>query len=216
MRVGIFGGTFDPIHYGHLVAAEEARALLGLSKVLIVPAGQPPHKAERPVTAAEHRVAMVQLAIATNPCFELNRVDLDRPGPHYSVDMVTRLRREIGPGELYLIVGMDSLMDLPSWHEAERLMGLCYIVGVNRPGYTYDLAPLERKVPGIAAHIQVLEAPQLEISSHELQERVRRGLPIKYQVPEAVEAYIREHRLYVSDEEKHGGRRRNAGAGAAP
>lgn len=197
MRVGIFGGTFDPMHYGHLVAAEEARVLLNLDRVLIVPAGQPPHKTDRPVTPAVHRVAMVQLAIASNPYFMLNRVDLDRPGPHYSVDMVTRLRRELGPGEVYLIVGMDSLMDLPTWHEAERLMGLCYVVGVNRPGYTYDLAPLEKAVPGIAAHIQVLEAPQLEISSHELQARVRRGLPIKYQVPETVEAYIHEHKLYV-------------------
>ena len=197
MRIGIFGGTFDPIHYGHLVAAEEARAILGLEKMLIVPAGQPPHKADRPVTPAEHRVAMVQLAIASNPHFVLSRVDLDRPGPHYSVDMVTRLRRELGPGDVYLIVGMDSLMDLPSWHEAERLMGLCYIVGVNRPGYTYDLAPLEKAVPGISAHIRVLEAPQLEISSHELQDRVRRGLPIKYQVPEPVEDYITRHNLYA-------------------
>ena len=198
MKVGIFGGTFDPIHYGHLVAAEEARAILGLEQVMIAPAGQPPHKTDRPITPPEHRVAMVQLAIASNPCFVLSRVDLDRPGPHYSVDMVTRLRREMGPGEMFLIVGMDSLMEMPSWHECERLMGLCYIVGVNRPGYTYDLAPLEKAVPGISAHIRVLEAPQLEISSHELQERVRRGLPIKYQVPEAVEEYIQRHKLYAS------------------
>jgi nicotinate-nucleotide adenylyltransferase len=197
MRIGIFGGTFDPIHYGHLVAAEEARAILGLERILIVPAGQPPHKVGRPITPAEHRVAMVTCAIASNPAFILSRVDLDRPGPHYSVDMVARLRRELDPGEVYLIVGMDSLMDLPTWHEAERLMGLCYIVGVNRPGYTYDLAPLEKAVPGISRHIQVLEAPQLEISSHELQDRIRRGLPIKYQVPEAVEDYIRQHKLYL-------------------
>lgn len=200
MRVGIFGGTFDPIHYGHLVAAEEARSILKLDKVLIVPAGQPPHKTARPITPPEHRVAMVQRAIASNSAFVMSRVDLDRPGPHYSVDMVTRLRRELGPGDVYLIVGMDSLMDLPGWHEAERLMGLCYIVGVNRPGYTYDLAPLEKSVPGISAHIQVLEAPQLEIASHELQERVRRGLPIKYQVPDAVEEYIHQHKLYASRE----------------
>ena len=196
MRVGIFGGTFDPIHHGHLVAAEEARAVLRLDKVLVVPAGEPPHKSARPISPLEHRVAMVQLAIASNPHFVVSRVDLDRPGPHYSVDMVTRLRRDMGPGDVFLIVGMDSLMDLPSWHESERLMGLCYIVGVNRPGYTYDLAPLEKAVPGISAHIQVLEAPQLEISSHELQERVRRGLPIKYQVPESVEEYIHRHKLY--------------------
>ena len=198
MRVGIFGGTFDPIHLGHLVAAEEARCILKLDRVLIVPAGQPPHKTSHPITPPEHRVAMVQLAIASNPAFVMSRVDLDRPGPHYSVDMVTRLRRELGPGDVFLIVGMDSLMDLPSWHEAERLMGLCYIVGVNRPGYTYDLAPLETFVPGISAHIQVLEAPQLEIASHELQDRVRRGLPIKYQVPDAVEEYIFRHKLYAS------------------
>jgi nicotinate-nucleotide adenylyltransferase len=95
---------------------------------------------------------------------------------------------------------MDSLMELPTWHEAERLMGLCYIVGVNRPGYTYDLAPLEKAVPGISSHICVLEAPQLEISSHDLQERVRRGMPIKYQLPEAVEEYIYRHKLYVREE----------------
>ncbi len=197
MRIGIFGGTFDPIHYGHLVAAEEARAVLALERVLIVPAGQPPHKTKRPVTAAEHRLAMVELAISSNPHFVLSRVDLERPGPHYSVDTVTRLRRQLGPGDIYFIVGMDSLMELPTWHEPERLMGLCYIVGVNRPGYQYDLAPLEKAVPGISGHIMVLEAPQLEISSHELQDRVRRGLPIKYQVPEAVEEYIQRHRLYV-------------------
>lgn len=196
MRFGIFGGTFDPIHYGHLVAAEEARVVLGLERVLIVPAGQPPHKSAWPITAAEHRVAMVRLAIASNPHFVLSRVDLDRPGPHYSVDMVSRLRRELGPGELYFIVGMDSLMQLPTWHEPERLMGLCYVVGVNRPGYTYSLAPLEAVVPGISAHIRVLEAPQLEIASSEIQERVRSGLPIKYQLPDSVEQYIMEHRLY--------------------
>lgn len=195
-RTGVFGGTFDPMHYGHLVAAEEARILLHLDQVLVVPAGQPPHKTARPITLPEHRVAMVKLAIASNPHFVLSRVDLDRPGPHYSVDMIARLRRDLGPGDIFLIVGMDSLMDLPTWHEAERLLGMCYIVGVNRPGYTYDLAPLERSVPGISSHIRVLEAPQLEISSHDLQERVRRGLPIKYQVPEAVEEYIFQNRLY--------------------
>ena len=197
MRIGIFGGTFDPIHYGHLVAAEEARAVLALERVLIVPAGQPPHKTKRPITAVEHRLVMAQLAIASNPHFELSRVDLERPGPHYSVDMVTRLRRQLGPGDIYFIVGMDSLMELPTWHEPERLMGLCYIVGVNRPGYHYDLGPLEKAVPGISGHIMILEAPQLEISSHELHDRVRRGLPIKYQVPEAVEEYIQRHKLYV-------------------
>lgn len=200
MRTGILGGTFDPIHYGHLVAAEEARAQLDLERVLIVPAGQPPHKVGRDITPALHRVAMVQLAIASNPHFVLNRVDLDRPGPHYSVDMVARLRRQIGPDDVFFIVGMDSLMELPGWHEPERLMGLCRIVGVNRPGYTYDLAPLEQAAPGISDHIVVLEAPQLEISSHELQERVRRGLPIKYQLPEAVEAYIYKQKLYLADD----------------
>jgi nicotinate-nucleotide adenylyltransferase len=196
MRIGIFGGTFDPIHYGHLVAAEEAHAILGLDRVFVVPAGQPPHKTDRPITAAEHRVAMVQLAIASNPHFVLSRVDLDRPGPHYSVDMVALLRRDLHPDELFLIVGMDSLMELPAWHEAERLLDLCFVVGVNRPGYTYDLAPLESAVPGISSHIRVMEAPQLEISSHELQDRLRRGLPIRYQVPDAVERYICEHKLY--------------------
>jgi len=197
MRVGVLGGTFDPIHIGHLVAAEEARVCLDLEKVAFVPANLPPHKLHLSVTATEHRLRMVQLAIADNPCFVLSRVDVDRFGPSFTVDTIELLRDEYGPnGELYFIMGADSLADLLTWHRPERLIRLCRIVALTRPGYRADLDELNRLLPGAIARVQLLEMPLLEISSTDLQRRVQMGLSIKYLVPPAVEAYIRQHGLY--------------------
>jgi len=139
---------------------------------------------------------MVQLAIASNPYFALSRVDLDRPGPHYSVDMVTRLRRELGPGDVYLIVGMDSLMDLPILARAERLMGLCYIVGVNRPGYTYDLAPWRRRCQGYQHTSGCSKRRSLRFLTRAAGSCAPRSAD-QYQVPEPVEDYIAQHHLYA-------------------
>ena len=197
MRVGVLGGTFDPIHIGHLVAAEEARVCLDLEKVAFVPANLPPHKLHMSVTATEHRLKMVQLAIADNPCFVLSRVDVDRFGPSFTVDTIELLRDEYGPnGELYFIMGADSLADLLTWHRPERLIRLCRIVALARPGYRADLEELDRLLPGTMARVQLLEMPLLEISSSDLQRRVQMGLSIRYLVPPAVEAYIRQHGLY--------------------
>jgi len=197
MRVGVLGGTFDPIHNGHLIAAEEVRAQLKLDRVVFVPAGLPPHKLTEHVSSVGHRLAMVQLAIAGNPYFTVSRVDIDRFGPCYTVDTIRLLRDEWGADvELYFIVGSDSLADLPTWHKPDRLIKLCRLAVVERPGYRVDVEELERMLPGIASRVHFINSPQIDISSTDIQRRVREGLPIKYQVPEAVEDYIYEHALY--------------------
>ncbi|MEA3459456.1 MAG: nicotinate-nucleotide adenylyltransferase [Chloroflexota bacterium] len=197
MRIGVFGGTFDPIHTGHLVAAEEAWAQLRLERVVVVPAGLPPHKLNEEISPVEHRLAMVKLAIASNPHFTLSRVDLDRSGPCYTADTIEILRDRWGSkAEIYFIMGSDSLAEILTWREPERLIRLCRLAVVARPDYEVDMGKLERHLPGIAPRVKFIEAPVLDISSSDIQRRVREGLPIKYRVPETVERYIYEHRLY--------------------
>jgi nicotinate-nucleotide adenylyltransferase len=196
-RIGVIGGTFDPIHYGHLAAAEEVRVKMDLERVLFVVAGMPPHKLDEEVTRVEHRLTMVSLAIASNPYFELSRVDVDRPGPSYTVDTISILQEQLGQETaMFFIMGLDSLSELLTWHQPERLIRLCRLVAVSRPGFEIDLAELETSVPGITSRVDIIDMPEMDISSSELQERVRDGLPIKYQVPEEVERYIMEHGLY--------------------
>jgi len=200
MRVGVLGGTFDPIHLAHLVAAEEVRVRLPLERVVFVPAGLPPHKLDIKVSPTEHRLKMVQLAIVDNPYFTLSRVDVDRSGPSYTVDTVELLRDEYGPdAELYFIMGSDSLAELLTWHKPERLIRLCHIVALTRPGHQVDLRELDDLLPGAIARVQLLDMPLLQISGTDLQRRIRAGLSIKYLVPRAVEAYIRQHKLYQPD-----------------
>jgi nicotinate-nucleotide adenylyltransferase len=202
-RMGVIGGTFDPIHYGHLAAAEEARVKVELEKVIFVVAGLPPHKLDEEVTPVEHRLAMVGLGIASNPHFEISRVDVDRPGPSYTVDTISILQEQWGAEtEFFFVMGLDSLLELPTWHEPHRLIRLCRLIAVRRPGFQVDLAQLEARVPGISARVEIIDMPEMDISSTDLQRRAREGLPIKYQVPDKVERYIEEHQLY----------RRSAGA----
>ena len=197
MRIGVFGGTFDPIHIGHLVSAEEVRVKLSLEHVVFVPAGLPPHKLDHVMSPVEQRLAMVELAIASNPHFAVSRVDIDRFGPCYTVDTIELLRDEWGADvEIYFIMGSDSLLDILTWHNPRRLIRLCRLAVVSRPGYQVDLDELDGLLPGVASRVQTLNAPELAISSTDIQRRVREGLSIKYQVPEAVEAYIYQHKLY--------------------
>ncbi|MGH2460175.1 MAG: nicotinate-nucleotide adenylyltransferase [Chloroflexota bacterium] len=205
-KVGILGGTFDPIHHGHLVVAEDCRTQLGLDEVLFVPAGAPPHKRGRPISPAVDRIEMVQRAIAGNHHFRLSRVDVDRPGASYSVEMVARLRRELGDGpSLFFIVGRDALADLPLWREPARLADLCQIVAVNRPGYpSLDLASLDPAIPHASERILQLVVPELSISASSLRQRVREGRPITYMTPDAVIEYIQQHRLYRAEETERG------------
>ncbi len=199
--IGVFGGTFDPPHYGHLVIAEEARARLGLRRVIFLPAGKPPHKPDRVISPVAHRLAMVLLAIAGNPGFRLSRLDVDRPGPCFTAELLEMLQAELGPtADLHFIVGMDSLGDFLTWHEPARVLRAARLVAATRPGYTCDLSEMEDAIPGATSRIILLEAPALEISSTELQARVRAGLPIRYQAPEAVARYIRQHGLYAAAE----------------
>lgn len=206
MKIGLIGGTFDPIHYGHLVAAEEARAVLGLRRVLFAPAGQPPHKRGRRITPVEHRVEMVKLAIASNPHFELSAVDVQRTGLSYSVDTLNILHRELGPeADIWFIIGLDSLVDILTWREPARLVELAHIVAVTRPGYgAFDLGKLEPAIPRASQRITILPIPEMNISSSGLRARVAAGTPIKYQLPEEVESYIYARGLYARREEMEG------------
>ena len=201
-KIGVIGGTFDPIHYGHLAAAEEARVRMSLERVLFVVAGVPPHKLGEEVTPVEHRLAMVSLAIASNSHFAISKVDVERPGPCYTVDTISILQEQWGQEtEIYFIMGLDSLVELPTWHEPQRLPQLCRLVAVRRPGIEIDMARLEASLPGTSSRVEIIDMPGMDISSSELQQRVREGLPIKYQVPEQVERYINDHELYKRSRE---------------
>jgi nicotinate-nucleotide adenylyltransferase len=196
-RLGVLGGTFDPIHHGHLVAAQEACYQLALDCVLFVPAGEPPHKSRHPSAAAHHRVRMVELSIAGRPHFRLSRVDIDRPGPHYTADMLELLRDEWGEATaLFFIEGTGSLAEILSWHDPQRILDAAELAVVDRPGCRVDLGALAAELPGLAERVQFVEMPALEISSTDIRNRVRDRRPIAYLLPRAVEVYIGEHGLY--------------------
>ena len=200
-RIGVLGGTFDPIHYGHLVIAEDARAYLQLEKVLFVPAYEPPHKPRDSYSAFEHRVRMTELAIAENPHFEVSLVEAERAGPSYTVETLRMLRARLGRGvRLYFVIGMDSLANIVAWRKPAELLKLCRIVVAERAGYQVDLASLEAALPGLRNHLELIDTPELSISSTDLQRRVKQGLPIRYQVPPDVERYIHERGLYLHEE----------------
>lgn len=197
MRLGILGGTFDPIHHGHLLAAQEAHYQLCLDRVLFVPAGSPHHKPEQPVTAPHHRLRMIELAIAGKVHFGISQVDLDRPAPCYTLDTLRLLRAEIGTGiEFLFLIGSDSLADIRNWHRPSQILELCDLAVVRRPGFGFDLKALEAQIPGLTEHLHWIQMPLLEISSSNLRQRVKSGKPISYLVPGAVERYIEEQRLY--------------------
>jgi nicotinate-nucleotide adenylyltransferase len=196
-RLGVYGGTFDPPHLGHLILAETAADSLNLTQVLFVPAADPPHKPSSDIRAsAEHRVQMVERTIAGNARFALSRVDIDRPGPHYTVDMLRLLRAGYPAAELVLLIGADSLRDLPRWSRPLDLIALAMLGVMRRPGVDPDLSELERHVPGISWRVQWVDAPLIDIASSDLARRIGLGYSVRYQMPEAVEQYIREHGLY--------------------
>jgi nicotinate-nucleotide adenylyltransferase len=200
-RIGIYGGTFDPIHIGHLVLAEEAWFQLKLDCVYLVPAGDPPHKKNRRLTPVELRLEMCELATADIDYIQVNRVDADRPGPHYAVDMVKLVYDQAGPDtDVYFLMGMDSLRDLPSWRQARWLVDNCKLVALSRHDVRLDWSALEAALPGISARIIILDMPELEIASNDLQRRVRCGHPIRHLVPRVVEEFIYSHNLYRNGE----------------
>lgn len=190
-RVGVMGGTFDPIHHGHLVAASETAHRFDLDEVVFVPAGAPWQKAERAVSPAEDRYLMTVIATAADPRFRVSRVDVDRDGPTYTVDTLSDLRAELGEGcELFFITGADALSSIAGWHRSEELLGLAHFVGVTRPGH-----PLVD--PGMPqGAVTLVEIPALAISSSDCRARASRGEPIRYLVPEGVVEYAAKRGLY--------------------
>jgi len=197
MRIGIYGGTFDPVHHGHLVAATEVRATLRLDRLVFMPAGRPPHKDDQTISSAEHRLRMLELAIVGRPRFALSMLDLADDRPSYTAALLGRLRATWGAQhELFFVMGEDSLRDFPGWREPERIAALAQLAVVTRPNVTADYDAVVRALPALAGRIHLIPIPQLDIASHDLRARVAAGRPIAYQVPPAVEEYIAREGLY--------------------
>lgn len=199
MNIGVLGGTFDPVHNGHLIVAGEARTRLNLAEVLFVPAGQPWLKVGIPISPAEHRLQMLRLALADQPHFKLSTIEIERAGPSYSVDTIAELQGKLGDGdELFFILGWDSLTSLPQWREVSRLIKLCYLVVVPRPGSSRpNLKALEASIPGISQRVMLIDKLEIDISASAIRERIARGLSVRHLVPEPVNRYIKQHGLYV-------------------
>lgn len=196
-RVGVYGGSFDPIHTGHLAIAEEARAVLGLTSVRVVPAARQPLKAHLQGAAADHRMAMVRIACADNPAFLPDDLELQRSPPSYTFDTLVTLRERLGPDtQLWFIMGADVAHELPRWHRISELLALTRLAIVCRPGYSLDLPALERTLPALAGRYAIIEGPRLDIASSELRHRLAGGRPVRYLIPEGVRRYIEEHGLY--------------------
>jgi nicotinate-nucleotide adenylyltransferase len=199
LRLGVLGGTFDPVHYAHLRLGEAARVgdVLSLDKVLFVPAGRPWRKSDRVVSDARHRAAMLSLAIEGNNAFEISTLEMEREGPSYMVDTLELLRERYPNGDLFLIMGEDALADLPNWHEPERILALARLVVAARHDDTPDPFNRRSSLPPDALESMVsLPMESLEISGSSIRDKVRRGVSIRYLVPEGVRLYIEEHRLY--------------------
>ena len=198
MNIGVLGGTFDPIHMGHLMIAEEARRRLGLVRVLFIPAGQPWLKVDRPITSAAHRLEMVRRAIVGKAYCELSTTEVDRAGPSYAVDTIGILRQQLGAeATFFLLLGWDSLAEFPRWKQPTRLVQLCQLVAIPRPHCSPpDLEALESSIPGIAASVVLLDVPPVDISSSDIRKRVAEGLPVGNLVPAEVARYIEEQELY--------------------
>lgn len=198
-RIGLMGGTFDPIHYGHLVTAEEARYQFDMEKVLFIPAGIPPHKTRRDITPAWHRYEMTRLAVETNPCFAVSDIEIRREGASYTIDTVLAMKEQYQGWEIFFITGADAVLEILTWKNVVGLLEMCCFVAATRPGF--KLESLGRKLAhlpqGCLDGIKTLEVPALAISSTDIRLRVRQGRPIKYLLPEAVESYIYRNKLYL-------------------
>jgi len=200
MRLGVMGGTFDPVHHGHLVAASEVQNLFSLDEVAFVPSGQPWQKAGKLVSPAEHRYLMTVIATASNPHFWVSRVDIDRPGPTYTSDTLRDLAGQHPDAELFFITGADALEQILSWKDADELFALAHFVGVTRPGYVLSDDHLPRDA------VSLVEVPAMAISSSACRERVLAGRPVWYLVPDGVVQYIGKHRLYRGTPAENRGR----------
>lgn len=195
-RIGILGGTFDPPHVGHLILAQHAVDAIGLTLLLFMPAADPPHKQMEDKTPVNQRLAMLDCATQDNPQFAISRVDVDRPGPHYSVDMIKLVQAEYPQANLYFIMGGDSLRNLPTWHQPQELIRLCRIAVMRRPQSEISLDMHAATLPELAQRLTIVDAPLIDISSTAIVARIEAGLSIRYLVPDPVLEYINTHQLY--------------------
>jgi nicotinate-nucleotide adenylyltransferase len=198
MRLGILGGTFDPPHLAHLIMGECAREQLSLDRVLWVVAADPPHKQGQVVASAEHRLRMVEMALADNMAFGLSRIDVDRSGPHYTVDMLSLLSTQYPGSDLFFLLGTDSLRDLPTWRSPVQLARQATLAVMERAGAAYDMTLLESSIPDLHSHVVTVTAPVIDISASDIRARVASGRTIHYLLPADVEAYIHTQGLYRS------------------
>lgn len=190
-RLGMFGGTFNPPHVAHLIGAQFAVEQLALDRLLFIPANIPPHKEDHEIVEPEHRLAMTRLAIAGNPAFELSDVEIARDGKSYTIDTIRALLNSHNPSELFLLIGLDMLAIFDTWKDSEAILEEATVAVMLRPGNTIDEIPAE-----LRNRVQIVRMPQMDISSTMIRERANKRLPLRYFVPEAVGAYIEEHRLY--------------------
>jgi|SRR5688572_19786043 len=195
-RIGVMGGSFDPIHLGHLIMAEAAREALNLNLVLFVPTAVQPLKQDRLAADPTHRAAMIEIAIEENPCFRLSRVDLDRPGPSYTVDTLRLLDDEYTQASFWFVLGADALQSLPRWRDPQGILALTRLAVVRRPDAALDLADLIRVFPRLDEAVDWVDAPLIDISSTNLRRRAAEGESLRYRTPDAVRDYIESHGLY--------------------
>jgi len=202
MRVGVLGGTFDPVHMGHLIIAEEAQNKLGLSEVIFIPAGDPWLKAGSNITDGMIRLNMLKMALEGNPSFRIDTQEIDRKGPSFTVDTIVNLSSRLKAGsEIYFIIGLDALADLAKWKHPRHLADICCFATMKRPGYTaLDLKALEVDIPGVSERIHILDNIQVDISSSNIRQRLYSGLSIRYLVPAGIKEYIESVNLYRDTE----------------
>ena len=199
MKTGILGGTFDPVHLGHITIAEQVRDELDLDEVLLMPAGMPMSRPGAEVTSARQRLAMVEIAVENRPRLKASAMEIERGGPTYTVDTLEELRKSGNEDdEVFFVVGSDSLELMGSWKEPERIISLCTVVVVPRPGYRHSISEMERIIPGLPEKIIDLKGPYLDISASQIRQRVKDGKPVGHLVPEGIEDYIKSHHLYRS------------------
>jgi nicotinate-nucleotide adenylyltransferase len=210
----VLGGTFDPVHNGHLHIAQELRQALGLDAVVWVPAGRPPHKTGQIVSSDRDRLAMLELALAGSPTDEISTIDIDRAGPSFTADMLELLQQRLAPATLVFLMGEDSLRDLPTWRDPARILRLAELAVAGRPGIEADLEALAAAIPGFDGRVHIVPAVEVPYSSSDIRDRVRAGQPISGLVPEAVERYILDHGLFRDTAPFR--RRRNLGSHEMP
>jgi nicotinate-nucleotide adenylyltransferase len=201
-RIGVFGGTFDPIHNGHLLIAREMTHALSLDRVLFVLAARPPHKLGQAITGDHHRLAMLRLALVDEPAFEISEVELFRPGKSFTADTLEELARRLAPASLVFLMGEDSLRDLPNWHDPHRIVKFAEIGVAARPGIDFDVSQIYERVPGSTGRVNLVQTSEVDVSSQEIRDRVASGKSIENMVPPRVAGYIRAHKLYAQPESR--------------